>query len=362
MSHVAITHSPPHLRCGFHGMTIFAFCVLMMVASPAWAQAQTAPEIEAPEMTIMQKGILLINQQKWDEAIEVFESLTRSQPQDGLAWMRLGYARHASGDLGQALPAHIMAAEFPNSASTGAYNAACVYSLLGNKDKSFAWLQKSFDMGFNNINLLGNDPDLNNIRNDVRFEKFASQDSAPGRNTPGQVVLVPDAESDETESAATKPETYDSLESMTDLTSLPLRRQFDFWVGKWDAISASGKKLGTNVITRRESGNIIHESWTSSNGSTGQSINYFDPADKKWKQVWVSQNGNVVYYHGNFKDGAMRYTGDNIKPNGTKVHAECTLTPLEDGRIHHVIRHTTDGGETWTKYFDGFYVRQSTEN
>ena len=357
MSHFAITHSPPHMRCKFLQIALFTFCVLIMVASPAQAQVQTAPNDDAPELTIMQKGVQHINQQKWVEAIELFESLTRSQPQNGLAWMRLGYARHANGDLGQALPAHIMAAEFPNSASTGAYNAACVYSLFGNKDKAFVWLQKAIAKGFNNASLLKTDPDLNNIREDARFEQYAAKiQAAPADNTPGQVVFVPDDDSSETETSATQPETYSSGKPDTDWTSLPVRRQFDFWIGKWDAINATGKKVGTNVITKREGGFIIHESWTSANGSTGQSINYFDPADQKWKQVWVSQNGGVVYYSGSFKDGAMRYTGDNIKADGTKVHAECTLTPLEDGRIHHFIRHTTDGGKTWTTYFDAHYV------
>ena len=339
---------------------MFAFCVLIMVASSA--RAQSVPDDDAPELTIMQKGVQHINQQKWVEAIELFESLTKSQPQNGLAWMRLGYARHANGDLGQALPAHIMAAEFPNSASTGAYNSACVYSLFGNKDKAFVWLQKAIAKGFNNASLLKTDPDLNNIREDARFEQYAAKiQAAPADNTPGQVVFVPDDDSSETETSATQPETYSSGKPDTDWTSLPPRRQFDFWVGKWDAINAVGKKLGTNVITKREGGFIIHESWTNAEGKTGQSINYYDPGLKKWRQDWVSAEA-VVHYIGEVRDGAMHYEGENIKQDGTITKTRCTLTPLADGRIHHLIKHSADDGETWTTYFNAHYVPQSGQD
>ena len=32
----------------------------------------------------------------------------------------------------------------------------------------------------------------------------------------------------------------------------------------------------------------IEPNWTSARGNTGMSMNYFDPGDKQWKQVWMS--------------------------------------------------------------------------
>ena len=174
----------------------------------------------------------------------------------------------------------------------------------------------------------------------------------PGTNIPGPTVMKAD-DDDKSE--------YASDETYLEWASRPVRRQFDFWVGEWDAVNNEGKKIGTNVISLREKGNIIHESWTGAKGTTGQSINYYDPASEAWKQVWVDQDGGVVYYKGGFKDGAFRYKGDNIKADGTKVHTVSTLTPLEDGRIHHLIRHTTDEGKTWKTYFDAHYVPRSDD-
>ena len=38
-------------------------------------------------------------------------------------------------------------------------------------------------------------------------------------------------------------------------------RQFDFWLGKWTAYSADGKKQGTNHITRLMSAYALQENW-----------------------------------------------------------------------------------------------------
>ena len=38
--------------------------------------------------------------------------------------------------------------------------------------------------------------------------------------------------------------------------------------------------------------------------------------------------------------------------------ARVTWTRLEDGRVHHVIEQSRDGGKTWLPYFDGIYEKR----
>ena len=100
------------------------------------------------------------------------------------------------------------------------------------------------------------------------------------------------------------------------------------------------------------------ESWTSANGNTGRSLNYFDPKSGTWKQNWVSDKGGIVRYEGSVKDGAMHFSGESINPKGEAEIARVTLRPLSDDRVHHLIEHSKDGGKTWYTYFDGKYVRK----
>lgn len=50
------------------------------------------------------------------------------------------------------------------------YNAACIYSLLGKIDKALDYFDKAIEAGFASRNWIDNDTDLDNIRNDPRFE------------------------------------------------------------------------------------------------------------------------------------------------------------------------------------------------
>lgn len=106
---------------------------------------------------------------------------------------------------------------------------------------------------------------------------------------------------------------------------------------------------------------MILENWTSADGGTGKSINYVDRADGKWKQVWVSGSGGVVYYKGGFRDGAMRSAGSHNPAGGSKEMARSSFTPLPDGRVRQFIAHSKDGGKTWSVCFDGTYVRKNAE-
>lgn len=138
---------------------------------------------------------------------------------------------------------------------------------------------------------------------------------------------------------------------------MPKYKAFDFWVGEWEVVDSLGKKLGTNVITKKLNDCLIYEIWTSANGNySGQSVNYYDPSIGKWRQNWVDAFGGVVHYEGEIKDGVMHFQGENILWNGTKKLARVVLRPIDDVRVHQLIEHSNDEGETWQVIFGGTYI------
>ena len=133
-------------------------------------------------------------------------------------------------------------------------------------------------------------------------------------------------------------------------------REFDFWIGHWEVTTPQGQVAGTNTIEKQEQGCMLLESWTSSNGGTGTSINYFDPAKGKWVQVWVAAAGYSIWLEGGLEDGAMHLVGQIVGLDGSSGPLRGTWTPLEDGRVRQFFEQSTDG-ETWTPWFDGYYKR-----
>ena len=312
---------------------------------------QDAPAVQPPTIQQVQT---LVQQQRFPEAESMVRAIVSQQPGNGQAWFYLGYSLHIQGKLDEALPAHIVAAGLGQGQTRllGLYNTACVYSLKDDKDKAFEWLERAFQAGYRNTGQIDGDSDFDNIRADKRYQPLLDRmDDAPSDGMAGgggnAASGAPSVGIGNVIAAAGE-----------EWTSRAVRRQLDFWLGPWDAIDAKGQRVGANVITLAENGMIVHESWTGAQGGTGQSINYYDPAGRVWRQAWVFPNGGVVHYQGNFKDGAFRYEGEHIAPDGAVAKAICTLTPLADGRIHHVIKHSKDGGTTWETYFDAHYVRQ----
>ncbi|MEM1338274.1 MAG: hypothetical protein AAF634_05715 [Bacteroidota bacterium] len=64
-----------------------------------------------------------------------------------------------------------------------------------------------------------------------------------------------------------------------------LHHQFDFWVGNWVVRDTLGTTMGKNVISKLEGNCVIHEKWKGANGTTGMSVNYYDPSDRTWNQL-----------------------------------------------------------------------------
>lgn len=140
----------------------------------------------------------------------------------------------------------------------------------------------------------------------------------------------------------------------------PVYRQLDFWIGEW-TVTVGETIVGRDNVEKTLGGCAVLEHWTDARGSKGESLFYVDPTDGSWKQVWVTESGQVKEKDlvEQTSDGAVRFEGFVLTPQGRRAD-RTTLTPLADGRVRQVIEASADGGKTWTVAFDAIYSRTTS--
>ena len=296
---------------------VSAICVLALTlacSSPS-ARLQMAPA--TGPIPSREDADPLFRAQRWSEAAEAYRRRTAADPDDAQAWYRLGYCLHALGRHAEAVPAHARAAELPATRVAGAYNLACAHALLGEADLAFAALDRAIAAGFRDARMLASDADLAALRQDARWKARAALLGVATRDA-----------------------------------------SFDFWIGEWDVFDPSGQRVGSNRIQAVEHGFAIQENWTDASGGTGRSLNFVDPADGRWHQVWVDDLGRVTRYHGAWNGTAMALEGQRVDARGRPSPTRCTFTPAPDGSVRQVIE-DVDASGAYRVTFDGTYRRRS---
>jgi hypothetical protein len=149
----------------------------------------------------------------------------------------------------------------------------------------------------------------------------------------------------------------------------PEHRQFDFWLGRWEVRNPDGDVVGHNEIARVAGGCGLLERWRGARGSTGVSVNAYDPDLGRWTQRWVG-DGATLWLEGGLEEGLERPQGpEGPRPmvlSGTAPRAtprgqvldRISWTPLPDGRVRQVWEVSDDGGATWREIFVGLYSEE----
>jgi Tetratricopeptide repeat len=272
------------------------------------ALAQSAAEAEK-----------LFDAEQWAPAAAAYAKIVASEPKNADAWFHLGVAQRSLKQYDQAIVSLQRALDsgFPSTRGLAALGFA--KALAGDTSGAFAALDAAVEAGLP-VQVLDTHPAMASLKSDPRFA--ALRRKADAKSHP----CAADAR----------------------------HRVFDFWVGDWDVFSGT-QQVGHNRIERLLDGCLLMENWTGAYGSSGKSVNYFDPASGKWKQNWVDENGGIVWYEGEVKDGVMHFSGENIAPDGKRKLARVELAPQPDGTVHHKIETSADGGKTWTVAFDAIY-------
>ena len=135
---------------------------------------------------------------------------------------------------------------------------------------------------------------------------------------------------------------------------------FDFWIGEWEVFdSNTGAKAGENVIRKMEGGCMLLESWAGNGGSTGTSLNYYNPVTREWRQVWVSAGQYSIDIVGGMRSGSMVLEGSIYNFGGAVWDFRGTWTPNPDGSVRQFFEQYNHDSEEWAPWFDGRYVRKS---
>ena len=134
---------------------------------------------------------------------------------------------------------------------------------------------------------------------------------------------------------------------------------FDFWVGEWEVFdSATGEKLGEDIIQKIESGCLLLEHWKSVSGGTGTSLNYYNPVTREWRQVWVSEGRYSIDIVGGIRSGSMVLEGSIYNFAGAVWDFRGNWTPRPDGSVRQFFEQFNHDSNDWATWFDRRYVRK----
>jgi len=104
--------------------------------------------------------------------IGISEEILRHAPQDTEALRFLAHAYFAVGRPEEGLAADRRLLELIPGDPRVRYNLACSCALLGRADEALTRLREACELGFDDLNLLRRDRDLDAIRQDPRFQEI----------------------------------------------------------------------------------------------------------------------------------------------------------------------------------------------
>jgi len=129
----------------------------------------------------------------------------------------------------------------------------------------------------------------------------------------------------------------------------PEHRQFDFWIGDWDAFDAgTANKVARTRVDRILNGCVLQEQYEEPGGLKGQSFTIYDTARKIWHQSWVTNRGRLLAIEGKLQNGEMVLSGID-GANGSLVRGTWKAV---DGGVREMALTATDNGTTWKPWFD----------
>lgn len=296
---------------------IVAWC--MALGLLALAGAQAAP----PAAPSSEEADAHLAAGRFAEAAVAYESVVAATPGDGRGWFRLGFSRHALGHYREAIAAFARAEPLYSLPQAVAYRIARAHARLAETDQAFTWLERAVARGFNQVDQLRADPDLESLRADPRFA----------------AILV----------AAAREASPCSLD--------PVYRAADFMLGEWQ-VMYQGIAIGHAKITQQAGGCAIVEEYTQPDvpGSDARVMTFFEPHLRRWRQVYVDGAGAVNELTGEATAGGLELGGEHHPRKGEPQRLRLTLEALAGGGFRQLSVQSRDGGKTWNPLYDIRYL------
>jgi len=266
---------------------------------------------------------------EWNLARQSYLRYLSDTSKNALAWNRLGYCNNNLGKYDEALKDYERAlANKPNppQRSVISQRIARVYSLQNKTDSVSGWLVRSAKTGYNILPDIDTMADFKNVRKASNFADIRKK----------------------------------AYETVYPCAAEPRAHDFDFWIGEWDVYNTGSKFLvGHSVVQSISGGCALLENWTSTQASTGKSINYYNTATGKWEQDWIgSAGGPQRYLNGEYKDGAMQFTYEFTNAQGKKQTGNFKFYNVDKDTVRQYQDVNNDDGKTVTVSYDFTYVRK----
>jgi hypothetical protein len=154
-------------------LILLALAFTLVPASFGWVRtsAQKLPTQTFAETLALAEAKM--QAQQWAEAAALWEQVVKANPVQGNFWERLGTAYYNAKDYRKSISAFEKQIELGGGRpANAAYNIACNYALLGEKELAIKWLEKALAMKFPSLQHAQADTDLQSLHSDVRFQKL----------------------------------------------------------------------------------------------------------------------------------------------------------------------------------------------
>ncbi len=124
------------------------------------------------EQSFSRQDLSSREKQELDVEISFLEGLTKRDPEYIEALQLLGDDYTKRGRFGEGLVVDEHLSRLLPEDSMVFYNLACSFSLTDRVDDSITALKKAVQLGYDDTKWMNEDPDLNKIRSDPRFEQI----------------------------------------------------------------------------------------------------------------------------------------------------------------------------------------------
>lgn len=289
-----------------------ALVMLVTTSLPVLAQS---PATVSPADLAFEAG-------QWALAIDEYRKLTDADPTDAISWLRIAQAQRGLNQHALALETLQTAREALAPEAMVEFERARNLASLDQVDAALRALEASEHLGLRALESLEGANEFDELRSNATFQRVYR--AVRRRVFPCEGIAA--------------------------------ARDFDFWVGTWEVRLEDGTLVGQNTISRRDGGCTILETWSGAGGSSGTSLNYYQPSRDQWRQIWTGSNGTLIDISGGLIDGVMQLEGTIEYVAQNRIEAfRGTWTRLEDGRVRQLFQEFNIGTNSWQTWFDGYY-------
>jgi hypothetical protein len=141
--------------------------------------------------------------------------------------------------------------------------------------------------------------------------------------------------------------------------SLPAEaRQFDFWIGEWDAVWGDNER-GTNVVRAVLDDAVILENFDGRPGTplVGMSVSVYSAALGKWQQTWVDNQGGYLDFVGEFANERMVLQRTATRQGPTFLQ-RMVWHNIEHAQFDWNWERSDDAGQSWQVLWHIHYTRR----